>query len=564
MNETKSASSLPKLNTSKISDSISSLNSSRSSITGSANQRQQHQPSTSAPASAVATQSSSISNSNSRFQLQLIRNLQTSNLNLIDFLNPLLQYSELSITALTSTSSFSSLSSSSFALNPNLEVYFAHTLGSSFYNGSSTFALALTHAELKDLCSLIKKLFVKNLINQINKYLNDFLTSQQNEVFQLQQQQQLQPQDHQKLRSIQAHPYVYRSFSEVLSLCSITMFKDLLFAQQMPVSQSLSRELKELIEEFYRLELIVKARDSSRSNLNTALGGSKPADSSNNTSNITSPSAFINHHASRFKSKLMAPNSSSNNGNAALTVPLNNNSNNSSLLKSTSSTQWNSAKNSLIIAANAAAIELYFLCVEDELDAEKLCTKCSEKFFINLSLSETILQASLIASCIQVLGRLALKYPLLSKTSVKHLTDFLTEPSPILLKQYKHIIEKLTVKVGVNSKTGQNTATNSSNLTRFSGVKSSNTIGGQSSSQANRNIDSSVVIGSSKTLSLSNASKIFNSTILDQPNGGGGNSRSLSRSQTLAYKGGVENVSYSKSTRIFEFLRDLTIECLCL
>jgi hypothetical protein len=178
---------------------------------------------------------------------------------------------------------------------------------------------------------------------------------------------------------------------------------------------------------------------------------------------ITSPSAFFNHHANRFKSKLI-PQSNTNN----------NNQNASSLLGTTykqTSSAWFSVKNNIIILANAAAIELYFLCVEDEQDAEKLCTRCSEKFFINLSLTDTILQGPLIASCIQVFGRLALKYPNLSKISVRHLTDFLTEPSPILLKQYKHIIEKLNY-----SKNNPDPAGAKSPITPNNGVLSSNSM----------------------------------------------------------------------------------------
>ena len=158
---------------------------------------------------------------------------------------------------------------------------------------------------------------------------------------------------------------------------------------------------------------------------------------STSSSGLTSPSAFINRHANRFKQITQNILPSSNNLTSANNNS-NNNPNNTSQNISSSptlkshSTQWNGAKNNLIILANAAAIELYFLCVEDEMDADKLCTRCSEKFFINLSLSETILQAPLIASCIQVLGRLALKYPMSSKTSVKHLTDFLTEHRPII------------------------------------------------------------------------------------------------------------------------------------
>lgn len=173
---------------------------------------------------------------------------------------------------------------------------------------------------------------------------------------------------------------------------------------------------------------------------------------------IKSPSAFLHHHANRFKSKLIPQPV------ATLATPYN------TTLKP--SLTWNTAKNSLIILANAAAIELYFLCVEDDHDAEKLCTKCSEKFFLNLSLTETISQAPLIASCIQVLGRLALKYPNLSKISNRHLTDFLTVPSPILLKQYKHIVEKLNTLKPSNQANGggarANAALQTSNSLRYS------------------------------------------------------------------------------------------------
>jgi hypothetical protein len=123
--------------------------------------------------------SNSATFSQTQFQLQLNKNIQSSNLNLADFLNPVLGYSELSITALTSKSSNSSQSSSSFAFNPNLEAYFMSTIGSSFYNGSSNYTVILTNSEIKELCQLIKKLFVKSTINQINRYLNEFINSSQ-------------------------------------------------------------------------------------------------------------------------------------------------------------------------------------------------------------------------------------------------------------------------------------------------------------------------------------------------------------------------------------------------
>ena len=91
-------------------------------------------------------------------------------------LNPLLGFNE--TTATTS-------SNASFSFNPNLETYFMHTIGSSYYynnnNGSTNknYSILLTNGELKDLCQIIKKLFVRNVITSINRNLNEFLVQQQ-------------------------------------------------------------------------------------------------------------------------------------------------------------------------------------------------------------------------------------------------------------------------------------------------------------------------------------------------------------------------------------------------
>ena len=106
-------------------------------------------------------------------QYNLTKICLASNLNLADFLNPILGYNEsLNLNSLNS-------SASSFALNPNLEAYFMHTIGSSFYNGSAPYSLMLTTSEIKELSQIIKKLFVKNVITQINRHLNEFIAIQQ-------------------------------------------------------------------------------------------------------------------------------------------------------------------------------------------------------------------------------------------------------------------------------------------------------------------------------------------------------------------------------------------------
>lgn len=212
----------------------------------------------------------------------------------------------------------------------------------------------------------------------------------------------------------------------------------------MPVINCICRDIKDLIEEFFRLELIVMPQSDRNKPSNPKTETDFTLTS---TPNVSSPTAFLKDNAKRFRTKLIPQ---------SMLSSLNNHSNGINLLPSSpfksSSSQWGTNRNNVIILANASAIELYFLLVEDEIDAEKLCIKCSEKFLLTLSLSETIIQAPLIASCIQVLARLALKFPRLAHISVKHLADFLLDPSPILYKQYKHIADKLITKNELKTK----------------------------------------------------------------------------------------------------------------
>lgn len=206
---------------------------------------------------------------------------------------------------------------------------------------------------------------------------------------------------------------------------------------------SLSRDVKDLIEEFFRLELIVMTQTDRSKSPNPKPGTETTTE--HQSPSVSQPTAFLKDHANRFKTKIMSQNLLSTQN-----IQPNINLLTSSPYIKTPSSQWNSSRNNIVILANASAIELYFLLVEDDADAEKLCIKCSEKFLLTLSLSETIIQAPLIASCIQVLARLALKFPKLAQTSVKHLADFLLDPSPILFKQYKYIADKLTTKNDLN------------------------------------------------------------------------------------------------------------------
>jgi hypothetical protein len=121
--------------------------------------------------------SKSSSSASNQYQLNSTKNCLSSNLNLADYLNPLLGYTESSLAP--SKSSCAHVINSSFQLNPNLEAYFTNTIGSSYYSGSGAYTIVLTSAETKELCQIIKKLFVKNMIVQLNRYLNEFLAHQQ-------------------------------------------------------------------------------------------------------------------------------------------------------------------------------------------------------------------------------------------------------------------------------------------------------------------------------------------------------------------------------------------------
>lgn len=111
----------------------------------------------------------------SKFHIQLEKNFQSTILNLADYLNPFLGNTELNINQHIKNINNSTLIASSFALNSNLEQYFKFTVGSSFYNGLGTYSVVLSQSEIKDLNQILKKLFNKNLINQLNRYLGDFI-----------------------------------------------------------------------------------------------------------------------------------------------------------------------------------------------------------------------------------------------------------------------------------------------------------------------------------------------------------------------------------------------------
>ncbi|CAF0823433.1 unnamed protein product [Adineta ricciae] len=104
----------------------------------------------------------------------------------------------------------------------------------------------------------------------------------------------------------------------------------------------------------------------------------------------------------------------------------------------------NSCRYRTRVDASAAALELLCLACDEEIEAEKLCTKCAEKFSQEtITIKLLSAQMPLLVTSLEVLSRLAEKYECLSTYTIRALCDFLIEPSPILFKLYRHTSQKL-------------------------------------------------------------------------------------------------------------------------
>ncbi|KAF2369044.1 hypothetical protein FHG87_000212 [Trinorchestia longiramus] len=88
----------------------------------------------------------------------------------------------------------------------------------------------------------------------------------------------------------------------------------------------------------------------------------------------------------------------------------------------------------LSIRANAACVELLVWAVIEEAEAEKLCKRLKDKLYAPRML---LAHMPLMRICLQGLGNLAERFPGIASTSVRYLTDFLVDPSPILLRLYR-------------------------------------------------------------------------------------------------------------------------------
>ncbi|XP_033126679.1 phosphatidylinositol 4-kinase alpha-like [Anneissia japonica] len=131
----------------------------------------------------------------------------------------------------------------------------------------------------------------------------------------------------------------------------------------------------------------------------------------------------------------------------------------------------------LLVQCNAACVDLLVWAASDEVGADSLIGRLTEKLNAVASGKQLIAHMPLLMCCLEGLGTLAEKFPMLSHATTSALRDFLLNPSKVLVrlfKQYSVSLKSTSPHIQVSGGSGVKVELNMTEMDGYRHTKSQN------------------------------------------------------------------------------------------